>query len=74
MIILYSVICVLLQKRGLSHLLFGEEATSDVYGVMYLAQDSIMLPDEDILLRDLIWILFYPCNNENFRMHVSHFD
>jgi hypothetical protein len=24
---------------------------------------------ENILLRDLIWILFYPCNNENFMMH-----
>jgi hypothetical protein len=65
----------LLQKRGLSHLLFGEEEiTLDVYAVIYLAQDCIMLPDEDILLRDLIWILFYPCNNENFMIHVSHFD
>jgi hypothetical protein len=44
-----------LQKRGLSYSLFGEEeATSDVQ--MYLAQDCIMLPDEDILLRDFIWI------------------
>jgi hypothetical protein len=47
--------CIVTEKKIKS--LYGEEeTTSDAYAVMYLAQYCTMSSNEDILLRDLIWI------------------